>query len=434
MIIGAGISGLEAGRLLGEQGVKTLILEGRNRTGGRIHSIRSEQGHVVDLGATWIHGIHGSIPTGIYSNPLWDLTQEANLPTRGTEALDFQIFSNDNNLAEDVVDWLDEFMRFVREETRLASADISFGHYATLFVKEKQFDSKQEEIFYSSLHYLIENTEGAQLNEISAKGVLDLTTVFYGEEHMFHQDGFMALTDYIAKSAGEIQLNKIVKQVNVKDTSVEVLTQDGRTYRSRYVLMTVPLGVLKSRQITFEPALPRWKLNAIDRLGYGHLEKAILVWDKAWWNSTHLYFLRVSPKITHFGYWVNLNKWNDKPALISFFPGNSEYRQRFINDKQKMISDIHLTLQEMFPNTDIPMPSESYLTTWREDPFSLGSYSYISVNQKYEDPSYLGEPIGDRLLFAGEATSQDSYGFAHGALLSARREVTRLLYAYDPSY
>ncbi|CAF4293234.1 unnamed protein product, partial [Adineta steineri] len=55
LIIGAGLSGLEAARLLREKGIKTIILEARNRTGGRIWSVRSKTGHMFDTGATWIH-------------------------------------------------------------------------------------------------------------------------------------------------------------------------------------------------------------------------------------------------------------------------------------------------------------------------------------------------------------------------------------------
>ena len=131
------------------------------------------------------------------------------------------------------------------------------------------------------------------------------------------------------------------------------------------------------------------------------------------------------------GYWVNANKWNDKPAIICFFLGKAASRLRQSENHNKVIEEIRATLQEMFPDTVVPPPVDTYITNWKQDPFSNGSYSYISVNEKYEDRSYLTAPIANRLLFAGEATSSDTYGFAHGALLSGRREATRLLYVYD---
>ncbi|CAF4592431.1 unnamed protein product, partial [Rotaria sp. Silwood1] len=62
LIIGAGLSGLEAARLLHQNNIGTIVLEGRDRIGGRIWSVKSKNDHVFDLGAAWIHGINGSIP------------------------------------------------------------------------------------------------------------------------------------------------------------------------------------------------------------------------------------------------------------------------------------------------------------------------------------------------------------------------------------
>jgi monoamine oxidase len=427
LIIGGGLSGLEAARLLRENGIKTLILEGRNRTGGRIWSIESPNGYMMDMGAGWIHGINGGIPNGLLSNPLWDLTKKANIPTRGTEHNDFEIFYPQSDSILDIENWYNQYLNFVRENTRTSLSNLSFKYYANLFVKQKNFTSKEENAFYSYLHYTIECNDGAQLNQINAKLSLDLTSVFYGEEHVFHQTGFQELTNYLTSHAGEILFNKIVTQIDTNNDIIQVTTEDGQIYRSEFVLLTVPLGVLKAKQIQFKPSLPQWKLNVIDRIGFGIFEKVILIWNQPWWNSSHFYFLKVSKEPNQFGYWVNANKWNDKPAIISFITDKTILTL----EPDQTIEHTLSTLDEMFPLIVIPEPDHTYITNWNEDPFSLGSYSYISIHQNYEDPSYLAEPIEDRLLFAGEATSTDSYGYAHGALITARREVNRLLYVYE---
>jgi monoamine oxidase len=189
--------------------------------------------------------------------------------------------------------------------------------------------------------------------------------------------------------------------------------------------------VLKSKQIEFSPSLPQWKLNAIDRIGFGIYEKVFLLWYQAWWNLTDFYFLRTSSKPTEFRYRVNSKKWNNMSVLTCTFAGETALGLKSNRNQNEVIEEIRNTLQKMFPDIVIPPPVESYMTSWNEDSFSYGSYSYISVKQKYEDPFYLSEPIGNRLLFAGEATSTDTYGYAHGALLSARREVSRLRFVYD---
>ncbi|UJR19495.1 hypothetical protein I4U23_022624 [Adineta vaga] len=431
LIIGAGLSGLEAARILEQKGIDYLLLEGRNRSGGRVLSYRSQSGHMLDMGATWIHGIHGSIPSGLLTNPLWDLAREAKLPTRSTQLDDvLQIFPINDNVS-DVHTWFNEYIDFVREQTRISSINDSLGYYANQFINKMKFNRKERYAFYSYLNHIIENTEGAELNEIGAKNFLDLTSVYYGDEPIFHDNGFMSLTNYLLKKISNIRFNEIVSKIIFHNQSVEVQTKDGQIYNAEYVLLTVPLGVLKRKQIEFSPPLPKWKTNAIDRIGFNIFEKVYLIWNTAWWNSNQFYFTRISSNPTRMNYWVNANKWNDKPALICFFSGKSTPQYLSIQNRSILIKELIETLQEMFPGSVIPQPNEVHVTNWYDDPFSYGSYSFISTEQNYDDPMYLSEPVHNRLLFAGEATNFDTYGYAHGALSSARREVARLLYIYN---
>jgi monoamine oxidase len=431
LIIGAGMSGLEATRLLQENGITTLVLEGRNRTGGRIWSIRSKSGMMLDLGASYIHGIYGSIPSGLLTNPIWDLVQEAKIRTRKTERR-FYLGSypvDDNKL--NARNWYKEFIHFVREETRNSSANFSFEYYANLFSTQKNFTEKQQYAFFNHVHFVIGDTEGTELDTINAKTYLDLTSTHHGEWRIFDQTGYTALIDYLSRDLTNIRLEQVVTKINYTDKFAQVSTKDGGVYRAEYVLITIPLGVLKSKQIEFNPPLPQWKLDVIDRIGFGYYEKVFLLWDRAWWNVTDFYFVRTSSQSTEFRYYVYANKWNNKSMLTCIFSGRAASRLISKQNQNEVIEEIRDTLQKMFPDIVVPPPVESYMTNWNEDSFSYGSYSYISVKQKYEDPLYLSEPIGDRLLFAGEATSTDTYGYTHGALLSARREVSRLLFVYD---
>ncbi|CAF3470947.1 unnamed protein product [Rotaria sp. Silwood1] len=431
LIIGAGLSGLEAARLLHQNNIGTIVLEGRDRIGGRIWSVKSKNDHVFDLGAAWIHGINGSIPGGLLTNPLWDLVQQTKIETRGTLQNNLQIFYPTNETNFDVQTWYGEYLLYVRERIRLPESNATLKYYANAFVNLKNFTEHQKQAFYSYLHFAIESYEGAELDVIGGKGFFDITSIHYGEEHVFHRTGYVSLIEYLAKDVKDIRLQQIVTKISYGADLAEVQTANGQTYQAKFVLVTVPLGVLKGRSIDFSPSLPQWKMDAIDRLGFGMLDKAVLLWNKAWWNSTDYYFLRVSAKPTEFGYWINANKWNDKPAIICYFVGKEAYRLETTVNKSEVIEQVRQTLQDMFPDRIVPTPIDSLMTYWKLDPFSNGSYSYVSVNQRYEDPSYLAQPIQNQLLFAGEATSTDSYGYAHGALMSARREVTRLLYVYN---
>ena len=172
-------------------------------------------------------------------------------------------------------------------------------------------------------------------------------------------------------------------------------------------------------------------MNAIDRIGFGYYEKVILLWDQTWWNFTNFYFFRPSSQATEYRFWATANEWKGRPSITCFLSGRAVSSLNWAQSRDEIVNQVRGTLQNMFPNLLIPAPTEVYMSDWNEDPFSRGSYAYISVNQTYDDPFRLSEPIEDRLLFAGEATSTDLYGYAHGALLTARREVTRLLFVYE---
>ncbi|CAF4288739.1 unnamed protein product [Rotaria sp. Silwood2] len=433
LVIGAGISGLEAARLLKQNGIQTLVIEARNRTGGRIWSVQSKNGHVLDLGAAWLHGVNGSIPHGFLSNPLWDLVEQAKIPTRSTTLSDVQIFNLfDQNIAESLETWFNDYMDYIQETTKTPGENQSLQQYADKFSTMRNLTGEKRDAFFTYLHTIIEGNEGIEISKINAKNFVDITGVYYGVEPVFQNTGFHAVIDYIAKDFrdGDIRFGQIVNKISYGQDVVEVQTTNGNIYRAKYVLLTVSLGVLKGRQIEFNPPLPQWKLNAIDRLGYGLLDKVVLVWDTAWWNSANYYFMRVTSNPSPCRVWANANKWNDRPALFCFFIGDEANRLETLTNEQA-VQEVQNVLQQMFPNQTVPMPIDSYVTRWKSDPFANGSYSYISRDQTYEDMIYISQPIANKLLFAGEATSKEFYGYAHGALLSARREVTRLLYVYD---
>ncbi|CAF1317962.1 unnamed protein product [Adineta ricciae] len=435
LIIGAGISGLEAARLLEQNGIETIVLEAQNRTGGRVYSRGSKHGFMLDMGARYIHGTRGSIPSGFLTNPLWDYTQEVNIPLCTTGDHDFLGLypPSDKFTLANVQSWYDEYLTFVREETRFASLpNSSFAYYIDLFSQQKNFTSDQRDVLYDLTFFIIADREGAELEAIDAKSYLDITSINYGEEPVICDTGFMTITNHLAKGRKDIRLKQIVSKVNYTNTLIDVWTTDGQVYRADYVLITVSLGVLKSNTIEFYPSLPQWKLNAINRIGFGYYEKIYLLWEQPWWNFTNFYFFRPAPiNSTGLRFWVSANKWNGVPSLMCTFSGKTISLLKWKENENMIVQEIQDSIQKMFPQIAIPTPTEIYMSNWNEDVYFRGSYSFISIDQKLDDPLRLSEPVENRLLFAGEATSSDNYGYSHGALLTARREVTRLLYVYN---
>ena len=83
-------------------------------------------------------------------------------------------------------------------------------------------------------------------------------------------------------------------------------------------------------------------------------------------------------------------------------------------------------LRDIFPHVDIPAPVEIKRTRWHRDPFARGSYAAPPVGMDPLTAAYLAEPLGNRLFFAGEATSTTRFGYVDGAFDTGRREAERI--------
>ena len=76
---------------------------------------------------------------------------------------------------------------------------------------------------------------------------------------------------------------------------------------------------------------------------------------------------------------------------------------------------------------DAPEPTGALVTRWAADPYARGSYSFLAVGSSPADLRALAEPVGERLLFAGEATHEEFFATVHGAYMSGIREAERIL-------
>jgi monoamine oxidase len=113
------------------------------------------------------------------------------------------------------------------------------------------------------------------------------------------------------------------------------------------------------------------------------------------------------------------------PILVAFNTGSHALTLETLTDDQ--IAAQMLGVLRMVQGGPIPDPTEIVITRWGRDPFSNGSYSFLPVGSSPSDQDTYGQPVGGRILFAGEATSVDRYGYADGALSTGIREAKRLL-------
>src|SRR6185295_4979509 len=208
-----------------------------------------------------------------------------------------------------------------------------------------------------------------------------------------------------------------------------VRTSDG-TFEAEAAIVTLPLGVLRSGNVEFSPALPAAKAAAFARLGVGDMSKVILTYKKPFWPRDQYAFGYCCRPVQEYPtVLISLWKSHQIPAL-SLATGGAVARKLESSTDEEVRDWATGLVRDMFGDA-APKPQRVERTCWGKDPFSLGSYTYIAAGSTPADIETIAEPVGGRLFFAGEATYRYHWAGAHGAYASGLREAARLL--ADPS-
>ncbi|MBK8264433.1 MAG: FAD-dependent oxidoreductase [Nannocystis sp.] len=226
----------------------------------------------------------------------------------------------------------------------------------------------------------------------------------------------------------DVRLATPAAAVEYDELAARVRTSADELLEADRVIVTVPLGVLKAGALAFSPPLPVDKLTALGRLEMGSLEKVVLRFESAFWSAAgegDLAWLYLGEARGEFPFIVDITPDAGAPTLVLLHGGARAREQLDVRDDDTLVADALLVLERLHGGP-IPAPLASHVTRWRSDPWSRGSYSFPALGQSMEDFDRLAAPVGDRVLFAGEATSRPYFGTVHGAVHSAIREAARL--------
>ncbi|KAK0779572.1 hypothetical protein LTR02_016019 [Friedmanniomyces endolithicus] len=236
----------------------------------------------------------------------------------------------------------------------------------------------------------------------------------------------------------DVRFDRVVESIHYNDSSdpdltTKVVCTSGEVIEADEVVITAPLGVLKSDAIDFDPPLPGWKQGAISRLGFGLLNKIVLLYDKPFWDDSrdmfgllneadHLDSLNpahYAQKRGRFYLIWNASKISGRPMLVALMAGHSAHEAETMSTNS-LLNDINKRLRKTFAPNVVPAPTEVIVTRWKRDPFARGTYSYVAPETRPGDYDYMAEPVGN-LHFAGEATCGTHPATVHGAFLSGLR-------------
>lgn len=236
-------------------------------------------------------------------------------------------------------------------------------------------------------------------------------------------------------------------------SAVRVSTKDGFDFVAEWCIVTVPLGVLQSGDIKFDPVLPMWKQEAIERIGFGVVNKVVLRFDKAFWMEGEYasalngdvesdgdtndrergenygagvdYIGRVTDKHGVFTMFLSMVRITGAPILVGIIAG--KFAEFVEGQGDVEVADMALqSLKEIYGQNQVGRLVDWRVTRWATDPFSRGSYSYARVGSTPADYMRMSLPV-DRVLFAGEATHRKHPATAHGAFMSGVREAARII-------
>jgi len=199
-------------------------------------------------------------------------------------------------------------------------------------------------------------------------------------------------------------------------------------FTAKHVICTLPLGVLKSNSVQFNPTLPASKLGAINRLQMGSVNKILLVFPSTFWDVNTQYFGYCPDTRGQYPYFVNVKKFMNLNALMTFALGDYGLTIEGQTDAQ-IQTDVMNTLRLMFGN-NIPAPTNILVTRWGADPFAGGCYSSAALGSTRADFTEFENSIDDKLFFAGEHTHNEYRATVHGAFLSGEREAEKIYDLY----
>ena len=151
------------------------------------------------------------------------------------------------------------------------------------------------------------------------------------------KDGYDKIINLLAKNL-QIQTNSIVKSVYYNSTDNITVSTTSKNYECDYVICSVPLGVLKFNSIEFNPALPRYKLDSIENVGFGTVTKLALKFKDQFWDSDVQYYYTVAKETGRWPVWMNYRTFSKEKILMGLCMGDYAKKADLMS-KEELIED-----------------------------------------------------------------------------------------------
>lgn len=357
------MAGLAAARALADEGYAVLVLEARDRIGGRIHTDRS-LGSAVDLGAAWIHGTEG--------NPVADLARRARVRTVATDWEAFTLYDEGEDVDEGIIAAGERLaegrLAAVADE---AEAGASLGELLAGPIAEAEDEENSQvlEVARQNLRVAIELEYGEDRDKLAA--------IAFGAEEAFEGDdvlfpgGYDALPRLPAEGL-DVRLGAAVERIVHDASGVRVYGGFGGMAADATVL-AVPLGVLQAGRIDIAPGLPAGHSRVLSQLRIGVLEKVVMRFDERFWpEGVHGVVALASPIPVEY---YALDVHGAGPVLVALVGGDAA-RALAGKDEAGSVRTVLAPLAQAM-GRELPAPKQVVRSRWTDDPWAMGSYSVV---------------------------------------------------------
>jgi monoamine oxidase len=429
VIIGAGAAGLAAAAELARRGKSAVVLEARDRIGGRVWSLEVPGLPVpVELGAEFIHG-----------RPAATLGRMRRAGIAALDAPFVRLAVVGGKLQPRGDGLYAEVQRVLRRHAgALKKKDVSFD----AFLGRGRHGLSAEARTFARMR--VQGYDAADPARVSARAIAEEWSAEAAGSpgHFRPRGGYGALLDWLAGSLNgsrvELRLRSIVRAVRWKRGAVEVTYSKsvGGSRKSevfhvaaRRAIVTLPLGVLKlppraPGAVRFTPAL-RAKRPALDGLESGAVIKAALLFRSAFWEEIDEGRYRGasffhSPNAAFPTFWTALP---ERVPLLVAWAGGPKAARFARAAAPDIMRDAAASLDSIFGARGgvEKWLAAAWVHHWQQDPFARGAYSYVAVGG-HGARRALAEPLDDTLFFAGEAADYEGeHGTVAGALASGER-------------
>lgn len=411
IIVGAGISGLTLASLLaGKHDI--LILEGADRIGGRIHTIKQESfEQSIEAGAEFIHG---------HQKETIRLLKEAGISYEAVEGEMYRKEKKETKEEETFIEGWDQLLKRMKS----ISQDRTLHDFLQEYFGEDQYaDLRKQAIAYA---------EGFDVADSKKVSVMSLYKEWSREEDVNFRitAGYSALIDYLANRCKEkgcrIITNDPVKQIDWENNNVTVYTASEKKYYGAKVIVTVSVRLLQTANskasINFSPPLDK-QVKAVQQIGFGNVIKLILQFKENFWGINTGFIISDEEVPT---WWTQLPHTNN--LLAGWIGGGRAECMKMFNGNELLEKGLY-SLAHIF---DLPVEQvkenlqTSRIFNWEDNEFTLGAYSY-DTPWSAKARKLLNTPVNDTIYFCGEALyNGPSPGTVEAAIVHAIETAKRV--------